>query len=419
MDLSKLSDDQLDIALKIADEAKRQGINPDFVLPMVMIESGFNQKAVSKKGAIGVMQLMPDTAKSLNVDPHDLDQNIAGGLSFIKQLMQNKNIGNDPYKVLTGYNAGPNTKFFETGNLKDLPDETLDHMLKVTDLYGKSLPSAQVEEASGEVPSLPKEGKPLVSADSKRADDVRKAELSVPVAAGAGAILGAGAGTTAATMKAKIDAATEAYEAIKNKLSAAPSFEGDTPGGKWGAKTGFGIGEGTVEEASSAYKRAKPQGEISGRSAKLYGVRRPGESADLVQRLIDRAKAKEALEAAELAAKPTSRISPALSYAGRLMAIPLKGAMYGAGTAASMADVYNRLANKDVAGATISGLGGTAAGLAPFVSSMGALPAMAVAAPLYLTASDRLEYLKKHPEDIRLEESYVDPLGGVIRGNLP
>lgn len=155
MDLSKLSDEQLDIADKVARKAKEKGLNPDFVLAMVMIESGFDPKAKSKKGAFGVMQLMPETAKSLGVNPHDVDENIEGGLNLLKELVSNKKIGNDPYKVLAGYNASTATrnKFYESGDLSVLPDETINHMDKVSSVYGDTLPTVTIEqtgEASAE-----------------------------------------------------------------------------------------------------------------------------------------------------------------------------------------------------------------------------------------------------------------------------
>ena len=152
MDLSKLTDEQLEIAEKIAKKAKAKGLNPDFVLPMVMAESGFNPKAESKKGAIGVMQLMPDTAKGLRVNPHDMDENIEGGLNLLKELISNKKIGNDPYRVLAGYNASTETrnKFYETGDLAVLPDETIYHMDKVSSFYGGALPKVQIGESTDE-----------------------------------------------------------------------------------------------------------------------------------------------------------------------------------------------------------------------------------------------------------------------------
>lgn len=151
MDLSKLTDEQLDIAERVAKKAKEKGLNPDFVLPMVMAESGFNPKAESKKGAIGVMQIMPDTASFYKCEnPKDIDQNIDCGLKMLGDLVGKKHIGNDPYKVLSAYNAGPNTKYFTSGKIEDLPDETINHMEKVSDIYGGPLP-----HVSGEKPAEP------------------------------------------------------------------------------------------------------------------------------------------------------------------------------------------------------------------------------------------------------------------------
>jgi len=151
MDFSKLNltKEQLDIAIKVAEEAERQGINPDFVLPMIYHESKFKQDAVSKKGALGVMQLMPKTAKDLKVDPNDMDQNIRGGVSLLKELIANPKIGNDPLKVIAGYNTSTETrdKFYESGDFKDLPKETLDHMINITTTYGGDLPFATLNKA--------------------------------------------------------------------------------------------------------------------------------------------------------------------------------------------------------------------------------------------------------------------------------
>ena len=415
MDLTRLSDEQLQVAMKVAEEAKRQGVNPDFVLPMVMVESAFNPNAVSKKGAMGVMQLMPDTAKSLGVDASDLDQNISGGVTLIKQLLGNEKIGSDPQKVLIGYNAGPNTKFFQTGNIQDLPDETLNHIVKVSNAYGGELPTVSYSAPAAVVPDLPKDGTSLVAPG---ATEAQPTEIPVPIAGVAGGVLGAGTGAGAAVAKAKIDAAKEAYETIKAKMNppAAPEA-GLTPGEKWGTKTGYGMGPGTVQESSSRYQRNVPSGKVSGKMAKKFGVPMPGESSDVAQRIIDRAKAAEAAEAARAAeAMTASKSSPMWSYARRLLSLPLKGAFFGATAGMGAADTYNRLKTGDKPGAAVSGLGTAASLAAPFVSSAGALPAIATAAPLYLMASDRLKHLEKHPEDYRLEDSSFDPLGMPLRG---
>lgn len=146
----KLNDDQLAIAFAVDKEARRQKVNPDFVWPMVYQESKFDPNAVSPKGASGVMQLMESTAKGLKVDRNDTEQNIRGGISLLRELIDNPKIGNDPYKVLAGYNASTETRnnFYQSGNLADLKDETIIHMNKIIEHFGGDLPNASFVETS-------------------------------------------------------------------------------------------------------------------------------------------------------------------------------------------------------------------------------------------------------------------------------
>lgn len=89
----------------IRESARREGISSDLVREVVRKESGFNPCAVSPKGAIGMMQLMPDTAASLGVDdPFDPRQNIDGGVRMLKRLLDKYN--GRPDLALAAYNAG-------------------------------------------------------------------------------------------------------------------------------------------------------------------------------------------------------------------------------------------------------------------------------------------------------------------------
>lgn len=94
----------VDIHSLLREAARREGVPEDIGISMARAESNFNQKAVSPAGAIGVMQLMPGTAKDLGVDPYDTAQNIAGGMRYLKQ--QYDRFGSWPL-ALAAYNAGP------------------------------------------------------------------------------------------------------------------------------------------------------------------------------------------------------------------------------------------------------------------------------------------------------------------------
>ena len=88
--------------------AQTYGVPVALLKAMGMAESGFNQNAVSSVGAIGVMQLMPGTAASLGVNPHNARENIMGGAKYIaKNLEQFKNYSNGLELAIAAYNAGP------------------------------------------------------------------------------------------------------------------------------------------------------------------------------------------------------------------------------------------------------------------------------------------------------------------------
>ena len=176
----KFSEDQFNIAKKVQERSKLKGLNPDFVLPMVMAESGFNPSAKSPKGAMGVMQITQDTADTYKCkNPQDVDQNIDCGLNILSDLVAKKNIGNNPYKVLTAYNAGPSTKYFASGNIKDMPDETINHMDKISTFYGGSLPTVATGEASTEQASTESAGQ---TESSEQAEVEPAGENGAPVA---------------------------------------------------------------------------------------------------------------------------------------------------------------------------------------------------------------------------------------------
>jgi soluble lytic murein transglycosylase-like protein len=85
--------------------AEKNGLPPAFVESVARVESGLKVDAVSPKGAVGVMQLMPSTAAALHADPTDPEQNIAAGAALLRDLLSKYD--GDVIKALSAYNAGP------------------------------------------------------------------------------------------------------------------------------------------------------------------------------------------------------------------------------------------------------------------------------------------------------------------------
>jgi soluble lytic murein transglycosylase-like protein len=124
-----LADQNLSTLIEAA--ANKYQVDPKLVAAVAEVESNGNQNAVSSVGAIGVMQLMPDTAASLGVDPYDKQQNIEGGAKYLRQMLDT--FGGDLQKAVAAYNAGP-------GAVKDyggVPPykETQNYVSKVLDIY--------------------------------------------------------------------------------------------------------------------------------------------------------------------------------------------------------------------------------------------------------------------------------------------
>lgn len=95
----------LAVPAQIEGAARLTGLSPALVEAVAWRESRFRPDAVSPAGAVGVMQLMPETARALHVDPYDRQQNLQGGARYLSGLM--RRYDGDLVLALAAYNAGP------------------------------------------------------------------------------------------------------------------------------------------------------------------------------------------------------------------------------------------------------------------------------------------------------------------------
>ena len=118
----------------VATAAVNHGLRPEFVRSVAAVESAFRPTAISPKGAIGLMQLMPGTANDLGVDPHDPAQNADAGAKYLRQLLLRYKDSHDPVRLaLAAYNAGPGA----VDRYKNIPPyrETQQYVEKVLRKY--------------------------------------------------------------------------------------------------------------------------------------------------------------------------------------------------------------------------------------------------------------------------------------------
>ena len=124
------SSEEIDSSIVMA--AARHNVDPNLVRAVIKVESNFNSNAISRKGAMGLMQLMPSTARSLKVkNPFDPDQNVDAGVRHLKQLLEN--YGGDVKLTLAAYNAGAGAVARSSG----VPHfaETQNYVRRITNLY--------------------------------------------------------------------------------------------------------------------------------------------------------------------------------------------------------------------------------------------------------------------------------------------
>jgi len=135
-----------DIDDVIEDAAKRHGVDANLVRAVIKVESNFNPNAVSRKGAMGLMQLMPSTARSMNVsNPFDPEQNVEAGVKHLRGLLDNFN--GDVALSLAAYNAGECAVKRYAGRVPPY-SETRDYVRRITGMATSGMVMSTIAPAS-------------------------------------------------------------------------------------------------------------------------------------------------------------------------------------------------------------------------------------------------------------------------------
>jgi len=403
VDLDKLNESQRRIADKVIKAAEQEGVDPQLALAVAQVESKFSQAAKSDKGAIGVMQLMPATAKGLGVDPKKMDDNIRGGVMYLKEMLDLT--GGDVRKALVGYNGGPKLAKMDNPPNMSYADEV--NSVYPFDAVGQARFLKQQLEG-GVMPVKQAESEPPeteAALEARRlAQQIDQMQINYPDDPAVGRAMSAAAGTVAGGLlgggseaakrglqQRRFDAFQEAQRAARDQ-NLARVAQGMTPGEKWASKvTGYvKPGVETVSEAATDYRRAMPQGKISGRMARLYGIPGPDEPAQLSQRLIDRAKNAPVMGEVRQGLPTQQPTRPGGKISGLFKGSAL-GALGGAGAGYSAYDAYDRYMQGDIPGAALSAIGalGGAAGLVPHPVTRGVGLATTAAVPFLTELYDR------------------------------
>ncbi len=154
---------------QITRAANSAGVPSWLALAIAQQESDFDQNAVGSSGEIGVFQLLPSTAAQLGVDPHDLTQNIAGGVAYIGQML--RAFGGDVQKAAAAFNCGPTcvANAVAAGGATwgtHIPASTQSYVASVTGSPVISSPAASPDATTPPVTALPTGGVPTLMTSS-------------------------------------------------------------------------------------------------------------------------------------------------------------------------------------------------------------------------------------------------------------
>lgn len=372
--LDNLDETQRVFADEIIEKSKIKGMDPRLGLALIYRESKFDPNAVGEVGEIGLGQIKPSTGKLMGYSEKDLrnpSKNIDATLQY---LNQNLIKFNDPVLAVAGYNAGPDHPYFADPKIP-LPESTVNYVRDIKDLGGftETPKEASTDQAPPPPPSTP-----------ASEEDLRKQKAAM-----IGGLGGFGVGAVQTATAGSPQAATT---------------NANTPGGRYAAKTGYGLGEGSTKEVIERYKKyaPRPLGEqmFAGdpkKSSMGAGPRSlqvvPGTQAAL------------SINAKAPAIPPTptlQNIRQGFQTAGNVMGkVPAAtGALGGYAAGSQGQEAFNRFQKGDITGATVAGMGalGGLASMVPHPATRALGATASTVSPAALAVLDKMRTMNQAPK---------------------
>ena len=469
----QLSKEQKEIINNIVKEAKAQGIDPEFAVALANLESGFKHVPASDKDstAFGPFQVNKATAKANNVDYDEMVKNpqlaIETRIKNIVRHAKNPLFEGDPARIAAAHRYGEGSDFAKTGDFKYLKNDPVlkDYLLNVAQHFSdeqfpeKVYQPVESKSAESEAPtedhthmgSVPLVG---TAEDKNKAMQEQNASdklLAAAVPGGVGASFGAVKSPVISVAKTAYGAAKnainkqkenpETIENVEREAEFEPETEvkSQTPGGKWAKKTGFGIGEGTVEDVNRRYKVMAPDKEskIARKYFEKFGSRKMTDlknqqeiedfwkqhaaEVDATNKAQQQAKL---LQDQNMFNEAMARVKPATNYLkdmyGRVVnSAPIRLGLGAAGTGFNLADAYQKFHDQNPNVLTnlgglmsLGGAGASAASMVPSLASKAGPLAMGLT-----SGSQVLSDINNKDYDAAKANAYIGGLG--LAASLP
>jgi hypothetical protein len=385
-----LSESQTNAAIAVAEKAKAMGINPRLAVSIAYREGGLNfDSKDGSSGEIGMMQVMPSTAKMMGFTEEDLrnpQKNVEIGLTYLKQGLDKFN---DPVPAVAGYNAGMDHKFFQDPEKYSLPESTVNYLKDIKKFGGFTEPTPQAEEAPPEEATPASEEDFSLNRAKQMFSDLTMKDAAGAAGAATGAYLGPKVGAGMTNVQQAATAPTGGDKWAKN----------------WAGQNRQGL---SVPEASAAYQRSKGQGKVSGRISQMYGPRPPVEPGVFQPGRLSLPQSRPPMT--------TPLGGKVAQYGSAILNSPIgqkaMGALGGYGAATQGMEAAQQLKQGDKTGAAISGagaLGGVLTALPPTRALGVGLSALSPVAQWMLQHSRKMS-----PANAQGALQNTDPMGNPI-----